>query len=39
VVRLAGDAGVPVPVHATLYAALLPQERAARGELRAFART
>jgi 2-dehydropantoate 2-reductase len=39
VVRLAREAGVPVPAHDALYAALVPQERAARGELRAFART
>jgi 2-dehydropantoate 2-reductase len=30
VVRLGREAGVPTPVHETLYAALLPQERAAR---------
>jgi 2-dehydropantoate 2-reductase len=39
VVRLARDAGVPVPVHETIHAALLPQERAARGELPRFERT
>jgi 2-dehydropantoate 2-reductase len=39
VVRLAREAGLPVPVHASLYAALLPQERAARGQVKAFART
>ena len=39
VVRLARDAGVPAPVHDALYAALVPQERAARGDLRPFART
>jgi 2-dehydropantoate 2-reductase len=39
VVRLAREAGVPVPAHDALYAALAPQERAARGELRSFART
>ena len=39
VVRLAQAAGVPVPLHRTLLALLLPQERAARGELPAFART
>jgi 2-dehydropantoate 2-reductase len=32
VVRLGREAGVPTPVHETLYAALLPQERRARGE-------
>ncbi len=31
IVRLAGEAGVPVPVNAFLYAALLPAERQARG--------
>jgi 2-dehydropantoate 2-reductase len=30
VVRLARDAALPVPVHAFLWAALLPQEQAAR---------
>lgn len=39
VVRLAREAGVPAPVHETLLAALAPQERAARGEIPAFART
>jgi 2-dehydropantoate 2-reductase len=39
VVRLAREAGVPAPVHGALYAALLPQERAARRQLAAFART
>jgi 2-dehydropantoate 2-reductase len=39
VVRLAREAGVAVPVHETMLAALLPQERAARGELPRFART
>ena len=39
VVRLARDAGVPAPAHDALYAALVPQERAARGDLRPFART
>lgn len=34
VVRLAAEAGVEVPVHRVLYAALLPQERAARGPAR-----
>jgi 2-dehydropantoate 2-reductase len=33
VVRLGARAGVPTPVHDFLYAALLPQERRARGEL------
>jgi 2-dehydropantoate 2-reductase len=33
VVRMARDAGVAVPAHATLYASLLPQERRARGEI------
>ncbi|HMQ29665.1 MAG TPA: 2-dehydropantoate 2-reductase [Chloroflexaceae bacterium] len=32
VVRLGRDAGVPTPASAFIYAALLPQERAARGE-------
>jgi 2-dehydropantoate 2-reductase len=39
VLRLARQAGVPVPLHAALHAALLPQERAARGEISRFART
>jgi 2-dehydropantoate 2-reductase len=39
VVRLAGEAGVPVPVHEALYAVLAPQERAARGLLARFTRT
>jgi 2-dehydropantoate 2-reductase len=39
VVRLAREAGVPVPVHEALYAALLPQERAARGAIAPFERT
>ncbi|MFT3913001.1 MAG: 2-dehydropantoate 2-reductase [Anaeromyxobacteraceae bacterium] len=38
-VRLAREAGVPVPVHDALYAALLPMERAARGAIPAFRRT
>jgi 2-dehydropantoate 2-reductase len=38
-VRLAREVGVPVPVHETLYAALLPQERAARGAIAGFQRT
>ena len=33
VVRLGGRLGVEVPVHRTIYAALLPQERRARGEI------
>jgi 2-dehydropantoate 2-reductase len=33
VVRLGARAGVPTPLHDVLYAALLPQERRARGEL------
>lgn len=39
VVRLAREANVPVPVHATLYSALLPQDLAARGTIARFART
>jgi len=39
VIRLGRDAGVPVRIHQILHAALLPQERAARGELARFART
>ncbi len=39
VVRLARETGVPVPVHETLYAALAPQERAARGLIPRFNRT
>ncbi len=39
VVRLARDAGVPVPAHETILAALLPQERAARGAIAQFERT
>jgi 2-dehydropantoate 2-reductase len=38
-IRLGRDAGVPVPIHETLHAALLPQDRAARGELARFTRT
>lgn len=30
VVRIGAEAGVPVPIHATIYASLLPQEQAAR---------
>ncbi len=32
VARLAAESGVPAPVHTTLYAALLPAERAARAQ-------
>jgi 2-dehydropantoate 2-reductase len=39
VVRLAREAGVKVPVHEVLYAALLPQEAAARGRIAPFTRT
>ena len=39
IVRLGHAAGVPVPLHEAMVAALLPQERVARGELPAFART
>lgn len=39
VVRLGREAGVPVPVHEALYAALAPQERAARGRIPPFTRT
>jgi 2-dehydropantoate 2-reductase len=39
VVRLAREAGVAVPVHEFLYAALAPQERAARGRIPRFDRT
>jgi 2-dehydropantoate 2-reductase len=39
VVRLARAAGVAVPVHDVLHAALLPQERAARGAISRFERT
>jgi 2-dehydropantoate 2-reductase len=39
VVRLAREAGVPVPVHSALYAALLPQDGAAHGAIPRFART
>jgi 2-dehydropantoate 2-reductase len=38
-VRLAREAGVPVPVHDALLALLLPQEQAARGRIPAFTRT
>ncbi len=33
VVRMARGAGIEVPIHTTLYASLLPQERRARGEV------
>jgi 2-dehydropantoate 2-reductase len=33
VVRVAREAGVEAPIHALLYASLLPQERQARGEI------
>ena len=39
VIRLAREAGVPVPLHEVLYAALLPQEAAARGAIARFQRT
>ena len=39
VVRLAREAGVPVPVHETILAALRPQESAARGAIPRFERT
>ncbi len=39
VIRLAHDAGMPVPIHEVLHAALVPQERAARGAISPFART
>lgn len=39
IVRLALAAGVPVPVHEALLAALLPQELAARGQIQPFTRT
>jgi 2-dehydropantoate 2-reductase len=39
VVRLAREAGTGVPVHEVILAALLPQERAARGEVARFPRT
>lgn len=37
-VAMAREAGVPAPVHEALHAALLPQERAARGALSRFSR-
>jgi 2-dehydropantoate 2-reductase len=39
ILRLARAAGVPAPLHAAVLAALLPQERAARGDGPAFERT
>jgi ketopantoate reductase len=39
IVRAAQAAGVPAPLHQALLAALLPQERAARGLGPAFERT
>ncbi len=39
VVRLAREAAVPVPAHEAILAALLPQERAARGAMARFERT
>jgi 2-dehydropantoate 2-reductase len=33
VVRLARDVSLPVPLHAVLYASLLPAEKKARGEI------
>ena len=39
VIRLAREAGVPVPLHEALYASLLPQEAAARGAIARFERT
>jgi 2-dehydropantoate 2-reductase len=39
VVRLARDAGVPVPAHAFLYATLRPMDAAARGQIPPFTRT
>jgi 2-dehydropantoate 2-reductase len=39
VLRFARAAGVATPVHAALYAALLPQEAAARGRIERFPRT
>jgi 2-dehydropantoate 2-reductase len=38
-VRLAREAGVPVPLHEALHALLLPQEAAARGRIPKFQRT
>lgn len=39
VVRLARDAGVPVPVHETIHGLLVAQELAARGDIPKFPRT
>ena len=39
VARLGRESGVPTPVHEALYAALLPQEAAARGVVKKFPRT
>jgi 2-dehydropantoate 2-reductase len=39
VARLGAEAGVPVPLHQALVAALLPLERSARGEAPQFERT
>jgi 2-dehydropantoate 2-reductase len=39
VIRLAREVGVPVPLHEALYAALLPQELAARGKTAKFERS
>jgi 2-dehydropantoate 2-reductase len=39
VVRLAREAGVPVPLHEALYGLLSPQEAAARGRIPKFQRT
>jgi len=39
IVRAARAAGVPAPLHEALVAALLPQERAARGLVAPFPRT
>jgi 2-dehydropantoate 2-reductase len=39
VLRLAREAGVPVPLHEALHAVLLPQEAAARGAIARFERT
>lgn len=33
IVRMARQADIEAPIHASLYAALLPQERRARGEI------
>lgn len=38
-IRLARERGVAVPIHEVLHAALLPQERAARGQIAPFPRT